>query len=140
MEIFEAISILEEESLRPEGDGDGENQRSVPVSNREKVRQLKEILSAEITDTVNDSLFIQLVEIPEDEREEGQEFFISLLEETMEAGVRTENIQSAVSTMKQSIDYSELSPEMKNELGRLTDFAIVENSFFDMEKTVEARR
>ncbi|WP_164216178.1 HDIG domain-containing metalloprotein [Virgibacillus sp. YIM 98842] len=138
MEIFDAISMLEEESLRPEGDG--ENQRPVPVSNREKVRQLKEILSTEITDAVNDSLFIQLVEIPEDEREEGQELFISLLEETMEAGVRTENIQSAISTMKQSINYSELSPEMKNELARLTDFAVVENSFFDMEKTMEARR
>src|SRR5690625_2291772 len=138
MEIFAAISMLEEENLRPEGDGD--DQIPVPVSNREKVRQLKEILSTEITDAVNDSVFIHLVEIPENEREDGQELFISLLEETMQDGVRTENIQSAISTMKQSINYSELSPELKNELTRLTDFAVVENSFFDMEKTMEARR
>ncbi|MFA1820447.1 HD family phosphohydrolase [Virgibacillus oceani] len=138
-EIFEAISKLEEESLRPAGDSE-ENQAAVPISNREKVQQLKEILSTEITDVVNDSVFIQLVEIPENEREEGQELFISLLEDTMQDGVRTENIQSAKSTMKQSINYAELTPELKNELTKLTEFAIVENSFFDMEKTMEARR
>ncbi|GAB3795385.1 HD family phosphohydrolase [Virgibacillus kimchii] len=138
MEIFEAISKLDNESLRPEEDGD--EQLPVPVSNREKVQQLKEILSAEITESVNDSVFINLVETSEREREDALNLFVNVLEETMQDGVRTENIQSAKSTMKQSISYSELSPEIKNELNRLTDFAVVENSFFDMEKTMEARR
>src|SRR5690625_3073085 len=139
MEIFEAISKLEEESLKQVDDSE-ENQAAVPISNREKVQQLKEVLSEEITDSVNDSVFIQLVEIPENEREEGQELFISLLEETMQDGVRTENIESAKSTVKQSINYADLTAELKNELTRLTEFAVVENSFFDMEKTMEARR
>lgn len=137
-EIFEAISILDEENIAVRENK--EDQTAVPVTNREKVQRLKDILSPEITDAVNDMVFIQLVEVTENEREQGKELFLNLLEDTMEDGVRTENIQTAKSTMKQSIGYSELGPELTDALSRLSDFAVVENSFFDLEKTMDARK
>src|SRR5699024_10621604 len=47
---------------------------------------------------------------------------------------------SALTEVKQKIQYSSLSDQMKDVLNDLNDFAVIENSFFDLEKTNEARK
>ncbi|PAV29030.1 hypothetical protein CIL05_13705 [Virgibacillus profundi] len=137
-EIFDAIAKLEEENTNNEESGD--DNTAEPLSNQEKVQQLKQILSPEITEQLNDGVLAQLIEVPSSEREKGRTLFISSLEDTLENGVRIENIQSAVSTMQQNIKYSTMDSNLKESLTKLSEFAVIENSFFDIDKTNTARK
>ena len=109
------------------------------LSNEEKLSRLKEILSSEITEKINDVVFMQLLQLDPKDRKQGKKVFINALDKVLTDGVRTENIQSAKEEIKSTLKYSSLTQEVKDALAKLIDFAVVENSFFDVEKTMQAR-
>lgn len=133
-EIFNAIDKLESESLTEEGEG-----IPVPLTNQEKVNRLKELLSNSITEKVEDSIYLRLLDVSPEERAKGEELFISYVQEVFQRGVRTENINTAINDVKENIRYSTLNDNLIDALQELTEFVIVENSFYDLEKTSEAR-
>lgn len=137
-EIFEALNKLDEELEETEDKEDKED--SPRVTTQDKLNHLKQILSQEITENINDSVFMNLIEIQAKERNEGKKVFLNSLTDIFEEGVRTENIKSATTEVKDTIKYSTLDEELKPALDALADFAIVENSFFDVEKTAQARK
>ncbi|MUK87092.1 HDIG domain-containing protein [Ornithinibacillus sp. L9] len=137
-EIFDAIEKLENELVDPdETSNDG---APVALTNQDNLIRLKEILSQEIVENVNDSLFLKLMEIPVEEREEGKKVFLASMTDVLENGVRTENKNSRINVVKESVKYTTLDQELINALEELSEFAIVENSFYDAEKTMEARK
>jgi cyclic-di-AMP phosphodiesterase PgpH len=136
-EIFAAITKLEEE-LKTSGKED--KGKLEPLTNKEKIQQLKQILSPEIKEGVSDDLLLQLMQVPKDERDKGEKLFLHSLSDTLNNGVRTENTQSAISNLKQDIKYAELDANLKEALTRLSEFAVVENSFFDVDETANARK
>lgn len=131
-EIFEAISKLEADHEQEEGEA--------PLTDHEKLRGLKEILSEEIIESVSDNTLIAILQQPEEIRQAGKEVFINGLQDTMEGGVRSETLLSARANVKQTIEYSDLEEGIKTPLTQLSDFAVVDNSFFDPDKTSEARK
>lgn len=137
-EIFEAISKLEEEELASEEESNDATR--LPVTTQEKVQRLKQILSDEITEGLSDNVLATLVEIPKEQREEGKEVLIEALNDTFETGVRTESVESATSHANELIAYSELDSEVTEVLTDIADFAVVENSIYDAERTSEARK
>ncbi|MFC4558851.1 HD family phosphohydrolase [Virgibacillus kekensis] len=140
-EIFDAIDMLEEEASGETGPvPDKEASTVTPPTTREKVLRLKEMLSGEITEVINDGIFYQLVEVDQEIRLKGKELFITALKEVLNSGVRVENLQSAIAEMNQRIKYSALDSSIKEPLNALSEFAVKENSFFDVEKTMEARK
>lgn len=130
-EIFDAIDSITNTSKEKKAEDEW--------SNEEKVNQLQEILSDEITDKVDNITFRQLLQLEPEERNKGKELFVDGVKNALSSGVRTENIQSTKEEIKSKIKYSSLSSGIKEPLYNLIDFAIVENSFFDVEKTMEAR-
>src|SRR5699024_11174881 len=108
-------------------------------NNEEKIEEIQDILSTDITEEVDNVTFRQLLQIDTEEREEGKELFIKAIEATLEDGVRTENIQSAKEEVNSTIRYSSLSDDMQEVLHELVDFSIIENSFFDVEETMDKR-
>lgn len=145
-EIFEAITKLEleleekEQAEKEAAEASEHEYQTTHVTIQEKVKMLIQVLSPEIVNSVSENTLAQLVEQPADVREAGKEIFIAALTDTLENGVRTENLQSARSDVKQSIRYTNLDENFKNALIALSDFAVVENSFFDPDKTAEARK
>ncbi|MBO1003490.1 HD family phosphohydrolase [Pseudogracilibacillus auburnensis] len=137
-EIFDAVNTLSNTKKKEKVD-DEEEKTVEPLTIDEKVYQLQEILSSEITDKIDDLVFMQLVRLENKDRKHGKDIFIKAVEKTLEDGVRIENIQSAKEEVSTIIKYSTLNAEVKEVLNNLIDFAIVENSFFDVEKTMEAR-
>src|SRR5699024_10003851 len=134
-EIFDAVEKVNNTADSAETDlKDGQ------TSNQEKVQQLKEILSNEITDSIRDNVLYELIIIKEKDRNSGKSQLIKSVTTVLNNGVRIENIHSANEEVKTEIKYSTLTPEIKQVVTDLTDFAIVENSFFDVEKTMEARK
>src|SRR5699024_3019942 len=132
-EVFDALAKLEEEVSNKEKD-------SSIVTNQEKVQQLKQILSSDITEEVSEGVFFQLIQINSTERIKGRELLIALLSDIMEKGIRIENMQSAKADIEQNIKYSDLKSDLKKQLTKLSDFAVIENSFFDVEETMDARK
>ncbi|MBC5637244.1 HD family phosphohydrolase [Ornithinibacillus sp. BX22] len=134
-EIFNAVEKLEAESMK-EDDSDA----PVPLNNREKVERLKQLISNSITEKVDDSVFLRLIDVSPEEREQGEELFITYVQEVYETGVRTANMNSAIESIKENIRYSTLDDNLIEALQELTEFVIVENSFYDADKTEEARK
>src|SRR5690606_25696234 len=60
--------------------------------------------------------------------------------DVLTSGVRMENKERATSEVRSSIKYTDLDEEYKKNLTRIAEFAIVENSFFDYDKTMEAQK
>ncbi|MDY0408475.1 hypothetical protein [Paracerasibacillus soli] len=136
-EIFDAVKEIEAGKIDTNMIKDED---SPPLSNLEKVQQLKQVLSLDITEKIGDSVFATLVEIPETERKEGRKLLLSSMKDVFARGVRTENLASAKSDVKTAIKYTKLSPELKSVLNNIADFAVAENSFFDVEKTMDAQK
>lgn len=126
-EIFEVTDSVESEADKEDW------------NNEEKIEEIQDILSTDITEEVDNVTFRQLLQIDTEEREEGKELFIKAIEATLEDGVRTENIQSAKEEVNSTIRYSSLSDDMQEVLHELVDFSIIENSFFDVEETMDKR-
>lgn len=135
-EIFNAIDKLDSELEISDDSKDA----PTPLNNREKVHRLKELLSNNITEKLDDAVFLRLIDVQREERERGEEALVSYLQDTYQAGVRTDNINSAIERVKENIKYSTLEDKLIEALEELTEFAIVENSFYDSEKTAEARK
>lgn len=132
-EIFEAINNVksnEEYFLNNEQQ----------VANEELLLALRELLSTETANKIDDILFIKLMQINDLERETGRKVFLNGLEPILENGVRVENLQTAKEELNSVIKYSLLKDDVKDVLYELVDFAVVENAIFDVEKTMEARK
>ncbi len=64
-EIFEAINTIEKTEAKKKND-------EASLTHQEKLQQLKQILSPEITEQINDSVFAYLLELDEKERNKGK--------------------------------------------------------------------
>src|SRR5699024_6620710 len=136
-ELFDALEKLEEEA-----EYQSEEDDLLPnlATDRDKVLRLGELLSDEISKNINDSTFVGLIHLSEREREIGLKLFEENTSKVFESGVRTSNIQRAISDIKQSIRFSNLDDHVKEAFSPLADFVVVENSFFDPDKTSQAEK
>lgn len=130
-EIFAAVKKVRKNS---EEDSDEK------VSDEERLSELRELLSTDISDQLDDELFLKLLQLSNEERELASEVFISGLRQVLEKGVRIENLDSAKEELRSKIKFSSLEDPVKKTLYGLIDFAVVENAIFDVEKTMEARK
>lgn len=138
-EIFDAIDKVEEKKSKTLQESE-EKDGAIILSSQEKVQHLQEILSPEIIDSVDKGVLLRLVEASSEEREKGKSVFIESAQMALESGVRLENVQSATNEVKQALTYAKLNTNVREALITLADFVIVENSFYDVEKTLDARK
>src|SRR5699024_10936082 len=89
-EIFEALSKMEDEvqedneSTTDQDDNEEDDKdRKTTIPIQEKLNLLKEILSQQITDSINDSVLMTLIEIADDEREEDKQDLVKSLTSTL---------------------------------------------------------
>lgn len=129
-EIFDGINSIKEEASKDKDAG-------MPIE--EQVTNLEDRLSEEITDKIDSVVFMQLLRLDEKDRKKGEKIFINSVQKTLDNGVRIENIQSAKEEIKSVFKYSSLEDNVREAFTNLIDFSIVENSFFDIEKTMQAR-
>src|SRR5690625_558888 len=126
-EIFDAINSLTKDNNKSTSEkdtkDDSKNDTDDKLSNEEIVSKLDDILSDEITNNINDVVFMQLVGLDSDEREQGKKIFTDTLQKVLDNGVRIENISSAKEEVQSSIKYATLDQETKDALEELVDFA-----------------
>lgn len=117
-----------------------EDELESQMTDAELLIQLREHLSKEVSDKLDDVIFLKMLRVSDKNRKLGNELFLSGVKPILENGVRVENIQSAREELRSKIKFSSLEDEIKDVLYDLVEFAIVENAIFDVEKTMEARK
>jgi len=137
-EVFDAILKIEEQEKEDLEDEDKDKQTA--LTDVEKIEQLEEILSPDITENLNDRVFRQLIKLKPKERDEGKNLLIPPLQDILNGGVRAENVKRATDELQQIIKYTNLNENLKQALIDLSEFAIVPNAFFDSEATKTARK
>lgn len=146
-EIFDAFEKLNNLKTQDK-DKDKDKDKEIPKDKQgaieeltydEIVVQLQEILSPEINSSVEDLTLYQLMRIDKTERNKAKKVFLQSLEKTLQNGVRLENMNSAKEEVRNTIKYSHLNEKAVKVFNDLVDFAVTENSFYDAEKTMEAR-
>src|SRR5699024_6533983 len=124
-EIFDAVDKIYEENETKEAEKtDDKDENLSPLSNEEMVYELKEVLSSEITDNIDDVFFMQLFEMDEKERNKGKELYIKTVKKILNEGVRAENIESAKDELKNTIKFSSLGEGEKDVFSKLIPFSI----------------
>lgn len=131
-EIFDAIDTLEEE--QPNVSEADQEDAVVPVADTEKVQALRQILSTDIAESVNSNVLTNLINASTNEREAAKMLFTSALRESLENGVRRENLETSITNVRDAVKYSNLEMDTKESLLELSEFAVVENSFFDIDR------
>src|SRR5699024_2371032 len=127
-EIFDAVDkIYEENEIKKEEKAESDKDKDEdlsPLSNEEMVYELKEALSSEITDNIDDVFFMQLFEMDEKERNKGKELYIKTVKKILKEGVRAENRESAK---------DELNDVLSSEITDHIDYVFF-MQLFDMEE------
>ncbi|MDL4841505.1 HD family phosphohydrolase [Aquibacillus rhizosphaerae] len=134
-ELFEAIEILGEEHKTSENE-----EESIPLTSQEKIQQLQQLLSPDISDSLTTEELTKLVEASSHERALGKELLTTSLYDVLNEGVRSENVQAAKSSVNQKLRYSSLDETFKEALLAIARFAVVENSFYAADRTMEAEK
>lgn len=137
-DAFEKLNELKSDDSKEQTDEE-KHEAIVELTYDEIVVQLQEILSPEITNSVKDLTLYQLIQIDIVKRNKAKKVFLQALENTLKNGVRLENVNSAEEDVKNTLKYSHLDEEVVAVFNELIGFAVVENSFYDTEKTLEAR-
>jgi len=137
-EIFDAIETVQMETKKTDESKNADD-KTEKKTNEELVFELQQILSEEITNNLNQLTLLQLLEMDKDARKEAKTLLLETVETTLDQGVRIENIQTVIEEAKTNIRLAKPDNNVQEVLFKLIEFSIVENSFFDMEKTMEAR-
>src|SRR5699024_3469938 len=88
-ELFDATEKINRQSLEMN------EEKDEVTSTEEKVQQLKEILSEDITGSLRDNVLYELVNLSEDELKNGKKQLLKSIEPRLVEGVRIENILTA---------------------------------------------
>src|SRR5699024_11282135 len=103
---------------------DSKNDTDDKLSNEEIVSKLDDILSDEITNNINDVVFMQLVGLDSDEREQGKKIFTDTLQKVIDNGVRIENNSSTKEIVKYSIKYATTNMENTDDIDESVDYDV----------------
>ncbi|WP_153464607.1 MULTISPECIES: HD family phosphohydrolase [Sediminibacillus] len=136
-ELFEAIDKLEEEEKASKS---SEEEGEPAVTDKDKVQKLQQIISPELSEALDREELTVLIHANSEKRSLAKELLTTSIYEVMNDGVTTETVENAVKNVNEKLQYSSLNDDLKEVLYILSEFAVVENSFYDAEKTVEAQK
>src|SRR5699024_4365053 len=118
---------------------DEETNENESRSVEDLVFELQQILSDDIINHLNQMTLIQLLQMDDQVRDEGKDLIAEAVAKELDKGVRMENMETAKEEAKAAIQMAKFPKNVSDTFIKITGFLIVENSFFDMEKTMQAR-
>ncbi|MCT2537598.1 HD family phosphohydrolase [Aquibacillus koreensis] len=124
----------------PESEEVAPTEESIPMTLPEKVQYLQQVLSPEIIEAISAEDLTHLVEASAHEQSLGKELLTTSLYDVLNEGVRTEDVQAAKNSVIQKLRYSSVKESTKDALSSLASFAVVDNSFYAADRTMEAQK
>ncbi|CQR46882.1 7TM-HD extracellular [Paraliobacillus sp. PM-2] len=130
-ELFDAIATIKSKPTKEE-----KNEKTLP----DEVQDIQQILSSEIVAEVDEETLTILLKASENDRTVAKELLTTTLYNIFNDGIRTEDLNQAIERFNDRLRFSSLNKEIKTGLERVASFALIENSFFSVDKTQEAKR
>lgn len=116
-----------------------ESEQTQPTkTTTDKLIELKRLVSQELVENIADEDLIQLITTTDRERTIAYELLTTTLNEIFNEGIKQEELADAKAQIAQRFQFSTLNNELKESLLQVGEFALVENSFFSLEETLEA--
>lgn len=134
---------IEEDQEETEGettpDRSQNSDQSLPVkTTTDKIIEFKELASQEIVTNIAEDDLVLLMNTSDREKTIAYELLTTTLNEIFNEGIKQEELSDAKAQLSQRFQYSTLRDELKEILLRVGEFALVENSFFSLEETLDA--
>ncbi|NMA90102.1 MAG: HDIG domain-containing protein [Amphibacillus sp.] len=151
-ELFEVIETVNQPSKTLEQEDDQTEQEDQLSTNSvikndpappakttaDKLIEFKQLASQELVENLTDEALILLITASDREKGIAYELLTTTLNEIFNEGIKQENLDDAKAQLAQRFQYSSLNDDLKNSLVSVGEFALVENSFFSLEDTLEA--
>lgn len=117
-----------------------EDEEKAKESIPEQAESLKEKLTEEVADDLSDSVFTSLVKASEQELRISKDLTITVINKVMTSSIPSNEVENAKRRAEEDLKLTSLTKEMKRTSIELARYAIIQNYFFDQEKTEEQRR
>ncbi|MFJ7509960.1 HD family phosphohydrolase [Peribacillus simplex] len=117
-----------------------EDKKEVVKTDAQKVSILKEKLTDEVNKNIEESVFLALVQADEDELKIAKDSTITAVNNVMSSRIAASDVENAKKKVVEELDYMSISGDMKKASTSLARTAIIQNVFFDKDKTEEQRR
>ncbi len=125
--------------VQKETKADEEKKNVAPKTNTQKVSILKEKLTDEINNEIEDSVFLALVTADEEELKITKDLTITSVKTVMSSRISASNVENAKKQVEEELRYTSIDSEMKTAAISLARSSIIQNVFYDSEKTEEQR-
>ncbi|WP_394233005.1 HD family phosphohydrolase [Niallia oryzisoli] len=111
-----------------------------PPSKDEKLKRVKDKLTADVTKDIPDSVLTSLVMSTRDELIIARDLSITAINMIMNNRIPTHEVENAKKKLEEELKYTDLNLELKNAVIQLGRYAIIPNEFYDPEATEEMRQ
>ncbi|WP_044158188.1 HD family phosphohydrolase [Virgibacillus sp. MSP4-1] len=135
-EIFDAAARVNQNADEQQTDGG----KGTSEDKENLLMEYESLLSETILKHINSTSLAAIIGLETEQRKKAQEFLNKQVRSILESGVRSSNLNQKQIEMNRHIMYEDFSSSIKTALNEIAEFAIVENSFFDAEKTAEQRQ
>ena len=119
-----------EEAIRKDETG-----KTIPVSAEDQLSLLKEKLTEDVSREIGDTVLTSLVNADEDELNITKDLTITAVNNVMSAKIAANDVENAKKRAEEELRYASISSELKSASVSLARNAIIQNYFFDREKT-----
>lgn len=117
-----------------------EDKKETVKTDAQKVSILKEKLTDEVNKNIEESVFLALVQADEDELKIAKDSTITAVNNVMSSRIAASDVENAKKKVVEELGYMSISGDMKKASTSLARTAIIQNVFFDKDKTEEQRR
>ena len=100
---------------------------------------LKEKLTDEVNKDIEESVFLALVKADEEELKITKDLTITAVNTVMSSRILASNVENAKKQVEEELRYTSIDNDMKKAAISLARSAIIQNVFYDSEKTEEQR-
>ena len=139
--IFDsAIEVNKETDPDKDHKEDEDNKKEPIKTDAQKVSILKEKLTDEVNKNIEESVFLALVQADEDELKIAKDSTITAVNNVMSSRIAASDVENAKKKVVEELGYMSISGDMKKASTSLARTAIIQNVFFDKDKTEEQRR
>ncbi|WP_428912631.1 HD family phosphohydrolase [Niallia sp. Krafla_26] len=106
----------------------------------DKLKNLKEQLTEDVTKELPDSVFTSLLSSSVDQLEIARDLSVTAINSVMSNRISANEVENAKKQVEEAMKYSSLASPLKNAAIELGRFAVVQNEFYDPVATKEMRR
>ncbi|WP_066192911.1 HD family phosphohydrolase [Gracilibacillus timonensis] len=133
-ELFEAIHKIES------GDIETEDEELELDDISDKINYLEALVNADLFQQIGREDLVTLFEAPENSRMLAKELLTTALYDVYYDGVKRDDVEQAMETVQQKLNYSTLPDDLVAALQPLSEFGVQPNSFFSLDETNQAQQ